>query len=231
MGKPHHRVRADDFAGVDTWVFDLDNTLYPFGSDLWPQIDQRITTFIAQNLNLDASSAFALQKFYYDKYGTSLRGLMLEHQVEAKAYLKFVHDINRENLPPNPPLGAAIAALPGRKLVLTNGSHFHAQETLKQLGIADHFEAIFDIEAAEFKPKPDPVIYERFFEKHGIVPSTAAMFEDLAKNLAVPHAHGMKTILVEPEGAPLNARTSVDYVTSDLVAFLHDILRIRLSDA
>ncbi len=114
---------------------------------------------------------------------------------------------------------------------MTNGSHFHAQETLKQLGIADHFEAIFDIEAAEFQPKPDPGIYERFFEKHGIVPTTSAMFEDLPKNLTVPHACGMKTILVEPEGMKLDIQASIDYVTSDLVAFLHDILRIRRSDS
>jgi putative hydrolase of the HAD superfamily len=114
-------VRAR-FASVDTWVFDLDNTLYPSDSDLWPKIDMRITLFLAELFGLDGMSSRALQKFYYQRYGTTLRGLMMEHAISPEEFLRFVHDIDRTGLAPDKPLAAAIAALPGRKLILTNGA-------------------------------------------------------------------------------------------------------------
>ncbi len=125
------------FAEIDTWVFDLDNTLYPQTADLWPKIDARITLFMMRLFGLDAISLRALQKHYYRQYGTTLRGLMTEHGIDAEAYLAFVHDIDRSSLAHNHSLAEAIAALPGRKLILTNASRHHAVETAKQLGI-DH---------------------------------------------------------------------------------------------
>ncbi len=138
-----------DMAHVDTWVFDLDNTLYPADCDLWPKIDQRITAFMIHLFGLDGLSARALQKYYYQRYGTTLRGLMDDHAVGAAEFLAFVHDIDRSSLLPNPTLAEAIAALPGRKLILTNGSRDHAMLTAKALGLHDMFEDIFDIVAAE----------------------------------------------------------------------------------
>ncbi len=218
------------FTGVDVWVFDLDNTLYPSDSDLWPRIDARITLFLAELFGLDGMSSRALQKFYYQKYGTTLRGLMLEHDVSAEEFLAFVHDIDRSGLAPNESLAKAIAALPGRRLILTNGSREHALRTAEKLGIRDMFEDVFDIVAADLMPKPAAETYQRFFDKHDVEPSRAVMFEDIAHNLLVPRARGMRTTLVvprigqtdhrEPWEIVREAPAHVDFVTDDLVGFL-----------
>ncbi len=219
------------FAGVETWVFDLDNTLYPAGSTIWPAVDKRITLYLASMFGLDGLSARSLQKHYYQRYGTTLRGLMEEHEVRADEFLDFVHDIDRTGLSPDPDLGQALLALPGRKLILTNGSREHALRTTEQLGLHKVFEDVFDIVAAELVPKPDPSVYDRFFERHAVNPARAAMFEDLARNLVVPHARGMRTILVTPRGSDHReaweaegvAEPYVDFVTDDLTGFLRQI--------
>src|SRR5947209_17264499 len=126
---------AEHFTHVGTWVFDLDNTLYPASSDLWPKIDARITLFMCHLFGLDGMSSRALQKYYYERYGTTLRGLMEEHEITAAEFLEFVHDIDRSSLIPNHSLATAITALPGRKLILTNGSREHALRTAEQLGL------------------------------------------------------------------------------------------------
>ena len=211
-------------------MFDLDNTLYPAGSDLWPKIDARITVFLAHMFGLDGLSSRALQKYYYQRYGTTLRGLMEEHEISSDEFLAFVHDIDRSSLLPNHTLASAITRLPGRKLILTNGSREHALRTAEKLGIHHMFEDIFDIVAADLLPKPAAETYQRFFDRHAVDPSRAAMFEDIAHNLAVPHARGMATVLVVPkpeagvhrepwELAGANA-AHVEFVTNDLEAFL-----------
>jgi len=223
-------------ASIDTWVFDLDNTLYPPDSDLWPKIDQRITNFMIALFGLDGLSARALQKYYYRRYGTTLRGLIEDHSVSAAEFLSFVHNIDRSTLLPNPSLAEAIAALPGRKLILTNGSRDHALSTAEALGLADMFEDVFDIIAAELIPKPELVTYERFFEKHEVDPKCAAMFDDIERNLVIPHDKGMTTALVVPKPGLDDHREAfeiatspsfphVDFVTSDLVGLLRDISR------
>jgi putative hydrolase of the HAD superfamily len=180
---------------------------------------------------LDGISSRALQKYYYQKYGTTLRGLMEEHKISSDEFLEFVHDIDRSSLVPDHTLAEAITKLPGRKLILTNGSRKHALHTAKQLGIDHMFEDIFDIVAAELMPKPAAETYQRFFDRHAVDPARAAMFEDIAHNLAVPHARGMKTVLVTPktgaqdhredwEIAAATKAAHVDYVTQDLAAFL-----------
>ncbi len=224
---------AARFAGIDTFVFDLDNTLYPPSSDLWSKIDDRITLFMIRLFGLDSLSLRALQKHYYLRYGTTLRGLMTEHGVDAEAYLRYVHDIDRSSLKPNHSLAAAIAALPGRKLILTNGSRDHAAKTARQLGVDHLFEDIFDIVAADFAAKPDPGVYARFFEQHAVEPRRAALFEDIARNLIVPHRRGMTTVLVTPRVGESPERESweiadgfephVDFATDDLVGFLESI--------
>jgi putative hydrolase of the HAD superfamily len=218
-------TRRAAFAEVDTWVFDLDNTLYPPHADLWPKIDERITSYIAKKLNLGSIEARELQKAYYQKYGTSLRGLMDLHNVEAQEFLDYVHDIDRSSLEPNPVLSAAIAALPGRKLIFTNGPRDHAQHTAEQLGIHQHFDDIFDILAADLIPKPNAETYALFFKKHDVNPKKAAMFEDLAKNLVVPHLHGMVTTLVIPKADLIDHRDEADRTVGSLddltSAFIH----------
>src|SRR5689334_15812354 len=175
---------ARGFGHIETWVFDLDNTLYPHHLNLWQQVDERIRDYIVRLLNLSRDDAFRLQKDYYRRYGTTLRGLMLEHGLEPDEFLDFVHQIDHSPLEANPALGAAIEKLPGRKLILTNGTRKHAEAVLYRLGIHEHFEDVFDIIAAELEPKPSPQTYDRFLARHETDPSKAAMFEDLARNLA-----------------------------------------------
>ena len=215
---------------VDTWVFDLDNTLYPAGGTVWPMIDERITRYLAALMGIDGMSARGLQKYYYRRYGTTLRGLIEDHRVAPGPFLDFVHDIDRSSLAPNPALVEAIATLPGRKLILTNGSRDHALRTTERLGfLGDAFEDVYDIVASDMVPKPDAAAYERFFALHGVEPTRSAMIEDLAKNLVVPHARGMATILVVPAAENDNrepwerlggAEAHVDAVTDDLAGFL-----------
>lgn len=226
------KLRAK-FAHIDAWIFDLDNTLYPADSDLWPQIDRRITLFLMQRFGLDGLSARALHKYYYERYGTTLRGLIDEDAVEPAEFLAFVHDIDRSNLAPNLALAAEIAALPGRKLIFTNGSRDHALRTVAQLGLGETFEDAFDIVAANMIPKPAPAAYDSFFRKFGLDPSRSAMFEDIAKNLVVPRALGMTTTLViaradqidyrEAHDRMIDDALSIDFVTSDLAGFLASI--------
>jgi len=223
------------FAHVETWVFDLDNTLYPHHLNLWQQVDDRIRTYIADFLKVSLDEAFRVQKDYYKRYGTSMRGMMTEHGMNPDDYLAFVHHIDHSPLTPNPALGAAIEQLPGRKLILTNGTRKHAEAVTRRLGIHEKFEDVFDIVAAELEPKPLPQTYDKFLKAHGVDPGRAAMFEDLARNLAVPHALGMITVLVVPEGSREVLREAwemegrdaahVDHVTDNLVGFLQAIAR------
>ena len=220
------------FAEIETWVFDLDNTLYPIGSDLWPKIDQRITLFMMARYGIDGLSARALQKFYYERFGTTLRGMMQSDDLEPESFLAFVHDIDRTSIVANPALAAAIAALPGRKLIFTNGSRLHAEKTAAALGLAGLFEGVFDIVASGLVPKPEPGPYAGFMRQHGVDPTRAAMFEDIPRNLVVPKSLGMTTVLIVPpadavetreafEVAAANATLAhVDYVTADLTGFL-----------
>jgi putative hydrolase of the HAD superfamily len=229
------RPAPRDFARVETWVFDLDNTLYPHHLNLWQQVDERIRSYIADFLKVGHDEAFRVQKDYYKRYGTSMRGLMTEHGMKADDFLDFVHRIDHSPLEPNPSLGAAIEQLPGRKLILTNGTRKHADAVMRRLEIHEKFEDVFDIVAAELEPKPLPRTYEKFLKVHGVDPNRAAMFEDLARNLAVPHALGMTTVLVVPaktreifrEAWEMEGRDAahVDHVTENLEAFLQGITR------
>ena len=229
------RTAPREFAQVETWVFDLDNTLYPHHLNLWQQVDERIRSYIMDFLKLEREEAFRLQKDYYKRYGTSMRGLMTEHGMKPDDFLDYVHKIDHSPLEPNPALGAAIENLPGRKLILTNGTREHADAVMRRLDIHHHFDDVFGIIEAGLEPKPLPQTYDRFLKLHGVDPAKAAMFEDLARNLAVPHALGMTTVLVVPEGTREVFRESwemegrdadhVDYVTDDLAGFLTQIPR------
>jgi putative hydrolase of the HAD superfamily len=225
------------FDHVQTWIFDLDNTLYPHHINLWQQVDERIRDYIADFLKITKEDAFRLQKDYYKRYGTSMRGLMIEHGMAPDDFLDFVHQIDHSPLEPNPALGAAIEKLSGRKLVLTNGTRRHADAVLARLGLNTHFEDVFDIMAAELEPKPSPQTYDRFLAAHGVDAARAAMFEDLARNLAVPHALGMTTVLVVPQHSrqvfredwELEGREAphVDHVTDNLTRFLESLAAAR----
>jgi len=225
------------FDHVETWVFDLDNTLYPHHLNLWQQVDERIRTYVASYLNITKEEAFRLQKDYYRRYGTTLRGMVAEHGMTPDDYLDFVHRIDHSPLQPNPALGDVLERLPGRKLIFTNGTRTHAQNVMQRLAIHEKFEDVFDIVAGELEPKPSQRSYERFLARHGVDASRAAMFEDLARNLEVPHALGMTTVLVVPEGERVVLREAweleghdgphIDHLTENLVGFLDRIINSR----
>ncbi len=198
VSPPLSSAAAEAFAHVDTWVFDLDNTLYPHEARVWPQVDERITLFLGELFGLDGLSSRALQKYFYQKHGTTLRGLMEEHGVAPDDFLDFVHEIDLTLLDADPALGDAIAALPGRKLIYTNGTKRHAENVAGKLGILDKFDGVFGIQEGGLMPKPEQAAFDSFFKAFDVLPRQAAMFEDSEKNLIVPHAMGMQTVLVVP---------------------------------
>ena len=222
------------FSHVTDWVFDLDNTLYPHHSNLFSQIDVKMTAYVSELLSLSREDARRLQKELYLEYGTTLSGLMARHGIDPDDFLQKVHDIDYSWLVPDPTLGAAIRQLPGRKFIFTNGDRGHAERAARQLGILDHFDAIFDIVAAGLTPKPARQTYEKFAALHAVTGHNTVMFEDLARNLAVPKALGMTTVLIVPrnfeptfseiwERDPDNDDV-VDFVTDDLSGFLTAIV-------
>lgn len=222
------------FAEVDAWVFDLDNTLYPRHTDLFRQVDVRIRDFVQRLLSLPPDEAHRLQKDYYQRYGTTLRGLIIEHGITADEFLEYVHDIDHSPVQPDPALSRAIESLPGKKFILTNGSRAHAEKVAGRLGITHHFSDIFDIVRLDLLPKPAEVSYHRFVAETGVRPERAAMFEDLSRNLTVPKALGMATVLVVPAAASEVITEAweqegregehIDFVTEDLRVFLEEVL-------
>ena len=212
---------------IDTWIFDLDNTLYPPTCRLFDQVDQRIGQFISRHLSLDPTEARALQKRYFREYGTSLRGLMTVHGMAPEPFLEFVHDIDVTPVPPSPALADGLAALPGRKLVFTNGTVSHAERVIDRLGVTGTFDAIFDIAASDYIPQPDPRPYQALLSDHAVEPTRAVMVEDIAKNLATAHGLGMTTVLLRsdsPFAGDGDAAPYVDYVIDDLAAWLAEIV-------
>jgi putative hydrolase of the HAD superfamily len=228
-------IAPRSFAHVTDWVFDLDNTLYPRQCNLFAQIDVLISHYMVEVTQLPFDEARALQKAYYRDYGTTLNGLMQRHTVDPDHFLNTVHAIDYTPVVAHPELLSAIRDLPGRKFILTNGDVGHARAVLGRLGKADDlFEGIFDIRAMSYRPKPLPEAYEAFFAAHGIDAQRAAMFDDLEKNLMVPHERGMATVqIVAPEDfiheqveAWELERTGGDHVhhvTADLAGFLRKL--------
>ena len=228
----HMTPPAPGFDHITDWVFDLDNTLYPRECNLFAQIDTLITQYVMSVARLDFDAAREMQKAYYRDHGTTLNGLMQAFAIDPEHYLANVHAIDYSPVPAHPELVEAIAALPGRKLIFTNGSTAHAQAVLDRLGASRLFEGIFDIKAAKYQPKPLQAAYSDFLAAHGVDPRRAIMFDDLEKNLRVPHTIGMATVQVVA-GAGFaheqcdawelgrgDGHEHVHHITDDLAAFL-----------
>jgi putative hydrolase of the HAD superfamily len=205
------------FSHVTTWVFDLDNTLYPPHMRLFDQIEVRMTDWVMQALQVDRARADHLRAHYWQTYGTTLAGLMTEHGVDPGPYLTEVHDIDFSVLSPDPGLATAIAALPGRKIVYTNACAPYAEKVLAARGLAGLFDALYGVEHAAFHPKPAAQAFATVFAIDGLDPTTAAMFEDDARNLQVPHTLGMRTVHVAPTAEPA---PHIHHHTDDLTSFL-----------
>jgi putative hydrolase of the HAD superfamily len=227
----------ENFKKIDTWVFDLDNTLYPRHCDLFSQIDVLMTGYVADLTGLDRVEARKLQKDMYREYGTTLRGLMETRNIDPQAFLDIVHNIDYSELPKNPGLGDMLAKLPGRRLIYTNGSVKHATDTLTAMDVDPGlFEGMFDIVASDYEPKPKAGPFNKFLKDHNVSGKTSAMFEDLPRNLEPAKANGMVTVLITPQDSTQyklekweNVETDenyIDYSTDDLDGFLKKVLRL-----
>lgn len=210
---------AAELTHIDTWLFDLDNTLYPLASGLAAIVSDRITGFVAELTGLPRDEAHTLQKRYLADYGLTLGGMIAHHGVDPHVYHAMFHDLPLEVLHPDPALKQALQRLPGRRLVFTNADDVHAARVLERLQLADLFEDVFHIGAAGFAAKPAPEAFERIMAAHAITPATTAFFEDTAANLAPAAALGMTTVLVGP-AAESAVAPFVTYRATDLAAFL-----------
>ncbi len=208
-----------DLSHVDTWLFDLDNTVYPIETQFMGRIEVKMTDFVARHTGLPREEARALQHQYFQEHGTTLSGLMINHGLEPKVFLDEVHDVSMDCLTPDPALRAAIKALPGRRLIFTNGSVGHAERVLKHLELRDLFSEIFAIETADYIPKPSLSTFDKITKLHAIDPPKSAFFEDSEKNLVPAARLGMTTILVGPH-AKDSTSEHVHFRTNDLAEFL-----------
>lgn len=209
----------DQFRNVHTWVFDLDNTLYPASARLFDQIEVKMTSYVMSELGVGAAEADSLRSQYWREYGTTLNGLMQVHQIDPAPYLDVVHDIDLGGLAKAPELAEAITALPGRKIVYTNGSRGHADNVMAARGLTGVFDARYGIEDAQFKPKPDQAAFEAIFALDGVTAAGAAMVEDDLRNLAAPRAMGMRTLWVTDAAHD----PAADATTDDLTDFLQKV--------
>jgi len=220
----------DIFDPIETWVFDLDNTLYPASSGLFNQVSQRMTVYIAEYFAISQDDARERQRSLFMKYGTTLRGLMTEHALDPEPFLDHVHRVDFELVQPNPDLALKLGLLPGRKLIFTNSSRFHAERVMERLGITEHFEEIFDISDADYIPKPDAECYAMLLSRHGVDAAGACMVDDIAINLGPAKALGMTTVWLKGEGEwarpdPDEAvMANVDSVAGNLVHWLDSVL-------
>lgn len=188
------------FDHIDTWVFDLDNTLYNAEPHSFPQMGQRMTAFVADTLKLPVDQADVIRKGYYHKYGTTLRGLMLEHGIAPHEFLSFVHDFDLSPIAHCPVTQDTLKNLHGRKIVFTNAPQEFATRMLGHLGIADAFDGIFAVEDADFLPKPMAQTYDLFLKRHNVAATRACMVEDMEINLVPAHARGMTTVWLHGNG-------------------------------
>ena len=231
------RRMSEAFRDTRLWIFDLDNTLYPAGCNLFAEIDRRMSAFIQDLLGLDAAAARKVQKALYYEHGTTLSGLMAEHGVKPEVFMDYVHDIDLAPVAHAPDLAEAIARLEGRKFIFTNGSARHAERVAEKLGVLDRFDGIFDIAAGGYIPKPKPEAFRRFLDFCEGANCRAAMFEDLPHNLETAHALGIVTVLVKSDyydhpsqHALREAVTLPDYIhfeTGDLTRFLNEAAAMK----
>jgi len=205
------------FDHVTTWVFDLDHTLYPPHMALFDQINVKMTAYVMEALGVDRAEADRLRHRYWREHGTTLAGLMDLHGVDPGPYLEEVHEIDFSVLAPDPDLAARIRALPGRRIIYTNGTAPYAEKVIAARGLAGLFDAIYGVEHAGLRPKPERRAFETVFARDGLDPTRAAMFEDDIRNLAAPHEMGLRTVHVAPEPEPA---AHVHHHTDDLTGFL-----------
>ncbi len=214
------------FETTEVWLFDLDNTLYPASCRLFDQVDRNITNYICEHLNLEWDEAYRVQKSFFHKHGTTMRGLMSEHGTDPDHFLDYVHDIDLTPVDANPALEQALSRLPGRKIIFTNGSVDHADNVMNKLGVRHHFEAVFDIVASDYRPKPERAVYDKLVAEYGVTAPKSVMVEDMARNLKPAHDMGMTCVWVRTEtkwGQESSEDEHVHLVVDDLTEWLCDL--------
>jgi len=219
-----------ELKGTETWIFDLDNTLYPASTGLMAEVSSRMTQFVADLLAVEPDIALVEQKRMFREHGTTLRGLMNDHAVDPHAFMDYVHAVDYELVDESPRLSRVLDALPGQKIIYTNASVAHAETVLQRLGIAHAFSGIFDVAAADYVPKPNPRPYDVLASRHDVDPLRAVMVEDIAHNLAPAAAMGMTTLWVRADGpidaywaAPSDDDDYVHHRTDNLVEWLENV--------
>lgn len=209
------------FAHVTDWVFDLDNTLYPPAARLFDQVEQRMIAFVMDSLRVSHVEANRLRDRYWREHGTTLAGLMAEHDLDPVPFLENVHDISLDHLDSDMDLAARIRTLPGRKIVYTNGTASYAARVVERRGLSGVFDALYGVENAQYRPKPERAAFDSIFRQSGVIPQRAAMFEDEPRNLAAPHDMGMRTVHVAPIAF---AADHIHHHTPDLTGFLSHLV-------
>ena len=218
-----------DPSRVDCWVFDLDNTLYPPSTCLFDQIDVLMGRFISELLACDDVEARRVQKMYFHDHGTTLAGLMHYHAVDPREFLSYVHAVDLAPLAHAPPLADRLMALPGRRIVFTNGDDAYAARVIEALGLTHCFEGTYDIHAMNYRPKPEPSAYTGFVEAFGIDPACAVFVEDSARNLGPAKAMGMQTVwldLATEWGDKAKDDAAIDLVIDDLAHWLDTLAEV-----
>ena len=221
-------MQPSELKNFETWIFDLDNTLYPVSAKLFDQIDKRMCSYIANFLKTNEAAAHKVQKRYFQEHGTSLRGMMDNHKMDPIPYLEYVHKIDLSAIIRDDQMERALDKLPGRKIVFTNAAASYAEKVLERLGITHHFEDVFDIVAANFIPKPAPLVYQRFVKQYKIDSEKSVMVEDIVRNLKPAADMGMKTVWVETDRAWAHAdaeTTKPDFTTNNLASWLTEVTK------
>jgi len=213
---------------IDTWIFDLDNTLYSADSGIFQQVGELMSKFVSNHLNIDMKEAKKIRSKYYRQHGTTLRGMMDNHGVDPEIFLKEVHKLDYSIVTPNHKLNEELAKLKGRKIIYTNANQQHANDVLVQLKLTDMFDEIFDIKMANYIPKPEAKPYKKIIEKFYINPSCSAMFDDIAKNLVPAKNVGFTSIWVDAGYENFmddikKSKNYLDYKTKDLSSFLDKV--------
>ena len=213
---------------INTWIFDLDNTLYSADSGIFQQVHRLMGEFISNNLNMEISEAKKLQSKYYKQHGTTLRGMMDNHGVDPDYFLDEVHRLDYSIVGPNQLLNDELEKLEGRKIIYTNANEKHVLDVLKRINLSDYFDEIFDIKLANYIPKPEIKPYKQIIELFKIDASRSAMFDDIAKNLVPAKKVGFTPVWIDAGYENFSddieaSRDYLDYQTRNLSLFLKDV--------
>ena len=213
---------------IDTWIFDLDNTLYSADSGIFQQVEKLMRKFIVEHLKVNINEAKNIQRRYYKQHGTTLRGLMDNHGIDPDFFLDSVHDLDYSIINPNKKLNKALLNLKGRKIIYTNANRKHADMVLDRLEITDMFEEIIDIKMMDYIPKPEIEPYKEIINKFNISPDSTIMFDDIAKNLVPASMLGFITVWIDLgyenfSDDVANSKDYLNYKTSDLPNWLSKV--------